>query len=242
MDEEKTRFEQLTDEEVLLLTAQQIEEWIDIECANAGVPLLPERPVEPFENTKITPNETAYECGGQHYATMEDAQEASLFLDGRRRVEVGYVPGPRYERMLKGLASAATITPVRCFTPEHWASVALAANAFAEKKAAYDEAFREYHDAEVKRKPIIERIRERVSALAVKEQRRERMRGHFYRYLTLAKGNRVTAVRFLKDAYPNASELLPEIDEPVIGSDAAIQPRQYAPDELDIIGSAPERL
>ena len=77
---------------------------------------------------------------------------------------------------------------------------------------------------------MAERFADLTDDIQRKERDRERMRGHFSRYLTLAKGNRVTAIRFLKDAYPSAAELLPELEIPIPVAPPA--ERLYNPDAV----------
>lgn len=242
MGEEVTRFEELSDEQVLLLTTEDVERWIDVECAFEGIPLLPERPVEPLD-VKIVPDVTVHEVSGMFFDTADDARKAIEFLDGLSRCELGYVHGPRFERIYKGPAQPLSITSHRVFTQAAWNQIAAVANAAAEKKTEYNTRWNEFEKIDRQRKSVVERIRNRQEEISRKEFARQRMRGNLTRYMELAKGNRVLAIRFLKDAYPNAAELLPEIDEPLVGPDASIPPRAYAPaDALDNINSAPERL
>jgi hypothetical protein len=207
------RFDDLTDDEVLLLTSTEIQEWIDLECAEAGVPLLPERPVEPMD-VRVTPDVTVFGLAGMHFENQDDANAALAFLDGLKRVEVGYVHGPRFEQTFKGPAGPLSITPLRVFTLPAWNQIAAVANAAAVKKTEYNAAFAEYDKIERARKATIDGIQNRFTEIHRRERAREAMRGHFSRYMTLAKGNRVTAIRFLKDAYPSAGELLPELEIP----------------------------
>lgn len=220
------RFDELTEPELLALDAESIARWIDLECAYEGVQLLPPAPVAPVE-PKMTPDVNVYEVAGLSFTDNNDALSAADFINARTRVTLQYVNGPRYDRIAKP-ADAVSVSTAQAFSPAAWDKVKDAANAYTLLKTKYDEANKEHSATAKAREHISLRINAALDEARTAESRRERMRTNYRRYLELAGGNRTTAIRFLKAAYGNASELLPEIDLP-LAEDPGLQ-RAYQPE------------
>lgn len=222
------RFDELTEPELLTLSddSEAVQRWIDLECAYEGVPLLPPKPEAPIE-PKMTPDQTVYEVHGIFFSKNEHAIRVANEINDSQRVELQYVSGPRYDRLVKPAPDRVAVTPINAFSPATWETVKDAANAYTTLKTKYDSAWLDYSTAERERKAIVERIKGAIEEAWGKERRREMMRRNLARYMELAGGVRKTAIRFLKAAYPNAAEILPEIDVPEIAED---QPaRAYRP-------------
>jgi len=203
-------FDDLSDAEILALNDSQVSQYIDLACAEAGVPLLPPRPNEP-DAVPVTPDMTIYGVGDIYFYNQADALSAVALLGSLRRCSLQYVSGPRYERVVRPETSDLSVQPAKHFSPENWDRVKNDANRYAEQKKTYDADLGEYNKAGAARSKIAESICGRREQVCADERRREMLRASFERYLALADGNREIAARFLKAAHGDADTMLPEL-------------------------------
>lgn len=203
-------FEDLSDAEVLALSDEQVNRYVDLACAEAGVPLMPPLPVEPMPIT-LTPDVSIYIVGDFCFYNSDDAFRVAELVNSLRRCTLQYVSGPRYERVVRPAEGELIVTPSKNFSVENWDRVKNDANRYTEQKKAYDLELAEYNKTSKARTDIAESIHERRGRVLADERRRQTLRAHFERYLTLADGNREIAARFLQAAHSDAPVLLPDL-------------------------------
>jgi hypothetical protein len=176
----------------------------------------------------MAPDVTVYEVHGLFFTNNEHAiRVANEINGGSDRIDLQYVSGPRYDRLVKPANDQVAVTPIRSFSSATWETVKDAANAYTVLKTTFDGLYTEHRQARESRKGIVDSIRGKVADAKGAERKREAMRDNLARYMELAGGVRKTAIRFLKAAYPKAAEILPEIDAPEIADDAPA--RAYRP-------------
>jgi len=203
------RFDDLSDPDVLGLTDDQVKRWVDIECAVAGVPLLPAEPVKPLA-VDFSTDLTGYEVGSFVFADADAAAKVLTLLKSVKVYQSEYCNAPGYKRVLKPNNDIA-IEAKPFFSPEHWDTVkADAANA-ARLENAYNEATRAYAKVVEARKRIVNDINARVEEVHQREQARLRIKSDYDRYLDLAGGNEEIAKRFLNNAWANEPERVKEV-------------------------------
>lgn len=207
------RFEDLTDEEILALTEDEIRLHIDYECAVAGAPLLPPEPGPAPEKPKAEPDVEVFTVGDINFKTIEEANEVARLANGLDRYALAYVSGPGYEKKVTPDRDDVTIETSRHYSPERYEEVRDDLDAYQEAKREHFWRQTAYRDAERERQQVRDWIRERVSDVRQTEAERQDMRARFERYLDIADGDRATARRFLSEAHPEARELLPHLWE-----------------------------
>ena len=203
-------FDDLNDAEILALDDAQVNQYIDLACAEAGVALLPPPPNDPAL-VPVTPDVTVYGVGDFYFYEQGDALQVATLLGSLRRCTAQYVSGPRYERVIRPDNNDPTVSTAKHFSPENWDRVKNDANRYAEQKKTYDTNLAEYNKASEARSRIAEAICERRERVCADEHRRNQLHANFERYLTLADGNRGIAACFLQNAHGDASALLPEL-------------------------------
>lgn len=206
------QFDELTDEEILDLTDEQIERYVDLACAQEGVPFLPPEPKKP-EETAIEPDRSIYKVLGIEFGNKEDAQRVADLLLDCEVLATEYLPGASYKHRGASRKDATEITvdAARVFTAERWDSVRQEAQAYEAAKRQYDADMKEFKEASNRRSEASEWIYDRLQEARSKGYRRDNLRRDYERYLQLADGDERTAARFLADAHLDARDLLPEL-------------------------------
>jgi len=69
------RFNELTNEEKVVLTSEQVEYYAKLDCANRGI-VIPQKPINQLKDV-IKPSEKYYQVGWESFVfkTEQDAQE-----------------------------------------------------------------------------------------------------------------------------------------------------------------------
>lgn len=212
-------FDNLTETELVDLSTDEINFYVDLACAEAGVPLLGLKPTEPELPAQPAHDLTVYilKCGYTKLAvfhSFEDAQRVLNVVRGCALYDEGYVSGPSYEKKF---------TPIneRDFSIETTSgysdgTAALISGLLADRKTAqdaYTKAKTEWEKGCQTRESIAADIRSKIAEARANDQRRRFLRDQFDRYTILAEGHQGTAARFLMKAYPDVPELLPDVAE-----------------------------
>ena len=133
------RFEDYTKEELNALSGEQVLKIIDIECAFAGKPFIPDMPLMP-DVPVFKPDKIAYECAGYAFENIEDAQKLCttiIELNPKRR-ESNYI-GNTTTYTLKDIDSyyAPKVEKLEVYSKEYLMSIS-------EQKKKSDVAMNEY--------------------------------------------------------------------------------------------------
>lgn len=209
-------FDTLTEQELVALSEEDIQRYIDYACAENGVPLLPALIPEPPSNPVPETDEIAYAVG-RSYSTdivclkSSDAQELADFLNRIQTVELQYVPGPTTDRVIDVRRGPYVVTPTPCYSAALGATIRPALADAERAKKVYDAAKKDYDRAVAEREGTASEIRDKVSDAWEVHNRRESRRRDFARYLQLADGKQDIAARFLLNAHHDSRELLPEL-------------------------------
>jgi len=208
-------FQNLTDEQVFQLTAEQVNFYVDLECAKEGVLLLPdEMPVEPVL-VKPPFDATVYEIGGFVVVTPEESAVILDALNSVKLVRLDYESATGYEsKFIRRLDTETKVTQTRCYSGETFAEIKKALTEYTMAKNTYDRAIKEYREINSKREKAAQWIWDRVEEIREKHISQERMNKEFQRYLVLANGDKDIARNFLKNAYS-----LSDVEAAVFGAD-----------------------
>jgi hypothetical protein len=196
-------------EQLLSITDEDIEKVIDFQCALEGVPLLPERPVEPTK-LEIAPDVTVYEVAGFVFKEKESAEIVQQAINGQVMVKIDYDYNLGYD--------------YKYVTSVNDNAAAIAANKYL-SLAAFDEAKSEiakytaeykqfdglnkiYQDVSSQRQDIADRVWNAVyDARRIRDDKLNAMK-RFERYVGMADGDKELANKFFADAYPDDVHLL----------------------------------
>jgi hypothetical protein len=196
------RLEDHTDEELVSLSQQQIQDLIDLECAHEGIPLLPEMPKKP-EIKKPEPDLTLYEVPDACFQNQEDANRVIDLMNSLPRMHQeyygkGYVKSKELEtiRMKKEFSEEARIR-----TKAQTASANEAENRYEKEKKTYD-------DIANQRKDVIDKVTEAVNEAFYEFRKISQYKKQYTRYLQLSEGEKDIALNFMRAAHPGEDEFI----------------------------------
>jgi len=213
-------FDTLNEHELRALTADQVSTYIDLLCAEDGVPLLPFLPPKPTAEWP-EPDATAfyiklgYHDVGIQFPTSEDAAK---ILDALMKVEVvslSYITTPsnktseamsrerpRFEMTSKPVYSAALYDTTKTQMAEA-----------KRDEDAYNLALAKYNKAVEARQRIVDWVNKTIEEAFVTQRERDDLTQQYERYLVLSEGNRKIAWNFLLKAESKAKQVLPTLAE-----------------------------
>lgn len=204
------RFEDLSKKEILNLSDEQIGMYIDMKCAENGVPLLPLKPIEP-QTVNFGPDITVYKVG--EYA-FTNAEEAENLLDLIKTLDVynldwQYVKSAsRY--VLKRFAdtdNAIGIEAKKVYSEEFWNSIKDKLDEYDRTMKTYNEDKNAYDKIFNSRENLAADIWDRIEAVKDNERLKNKLRTEFERYLKLTDGNKNIAFKFLEDAHKEINNI-----------------------------------
>jgi hypothetical protein len=197
-----TTLENLSQEQLAVMTTEQVAALIDIECALAGIGLMPPLPVDPMVN-KPAPDLTAWTVDKMYFASAEAAQRVIAAANAEQRFDLDYGTDTA-----KHVVKARELLPdaVSAFSVEAYASLKADLAEATKRQNLYLGRKREYDAVAQKRIDVSRRVwravndaRERAAWLAESQLL-------YRRYLTLAQGDAFVAGRFFTNAYAEAVE------------------------------------
>lgn len=206
-------FETLTEQELVSLSEDEIQRYIDYACAENGVPLLPTLPPEPVSVNYI-PDAQVFTIGHWlHFRTAEEAGRVLEAITASNPIETSYFSTPSHvpSTVLTTRRPSFGVTTTEAFTAEKADAIKGQLAEAKRQEDVYAKAKKEYDRAISEREAYASDVREAVAAAWEKHHRREALRRDYERYLSLADGNTVVAAKFLAHANRDAQTLLPEL-------------------------------
>jgi hypothetical protein len=200
------RIYDITDAEVLALTDEQINRFVDIECANEGVPLLPDYPVAPEYDDEPAPDATVYGVSGVsgYFANQEQALSVIAALAGCEIVSVGYGSPKVIKSRESWEEKPSTLTEVAAWSESGYDAQREVIENNKRKKAEYDSLLSDYRSALDKRNKTSSAVYSHIEEIRATESRRQVLAREFDRYKELADGDADIAVKFLLAAHDDA--------------------------------------
>jgi hypothetical protein len=192
-------FRTLNEEQLLALDYDQKQLIIDLECAQQGLPLLPENPGPKPEVAAVVPDSCVYEVAGVAVMTIEEANKILAFLDTFTLIHREYY-GSNY--CIKSVTADSYYAPKVTKTPTFTKEVLDSSKDMIKRNtqilAEWENHNTEYENAVTARKDVIEELEDLIENARNNFYKRESLRNKFQRYLTLAKDDRQIALNFLK--------------------------------------------
>ncbi|MBU3193494.1 L-rhamnose mutarotase [Clostridium algidicarnis] len=193
------RYNDLSQVELTKLSTEEIQRFIDLECALNGIPLLPSEPVKP-EIKKIDADMEGYEVAGFYF---KDKSQALDLLDKVTSLDIysKSYGSETLERIESSSYGFPKIEIQKYFSNEYYLLTKsekeryenLKKN-YKKEKQSYDEAYEEY-------KKCHDEVWNAVYEAVEETNARDRFKGQFERYLELSSNDKVVAMNFLKNAY-----------------------------------------
>lgn len=224
-------FDELTDVELVALTPEQVQRYVDLACAEVGVPVLP-KPVTPGK-AAVQPDLAIYVVGGFRFTEQIDAESVADLVSARARVRMEHDRTSWKDQYAVPDDQPVEVKRDRVFSQGKFAAMheairqgELAVEEFETAKQAYDVAFGQ-------RMQLAQAVIEHVAKARSLEEQRARLREQFVHYLDLADYSVGVARRFMLKAYPDAGVLIPDLfsDEGVVVPPRAIHLVQRDGDE-----------
>lgn len=216
-------FDSLTESELVALTDDDIQRYIDYACAENGVPLLPSLPPAPLA-VSYEPDVKVYSVGHWlHFLSAEQAARVMEAISEAAPVELDYLSVPSgvpSHAISNRRPSVQTVTVDLAFSAARAAELKDALSGQKRAEDVYEKAKKDYDRAVSERESYAAEIREAVETAWGTHRRRESLRHDYERYLSLADGNAEIAARFLANANKDARQLLPDLFGDAAGDDA----------------------
>lgn len=210
-------FDDLSDAELIALTEEEIRYYIDAQCAEEGIRLLPPGgpPVKPDKGTTADDLEL-WEIAGHHFRDRDDAERVAIAIgQTKSRMSLEYISGPSYrKKAVPATDSVSGVSLVRVLSQERHAAMAQLIEEQEQALKTFNERQREYDKITTERARIVTYTHDKLNKARLRHQRRENLKTQFARYIELARGDREIAARFLAKAEPDAREVLAGEDIP----------------------------
>lgn len=215
----------LDDAALLALSDEQVARFVDIECADKGVPLEPDYPGQRPTVDNPEADLTLYKVSGVDYHLADkdvaDALAASLSsakrFDTKKQGEVTVVKDlPSYVDA-GGTVSTLQVVSAAAYDHHHTLIEENAA-----KLKTWETANREYESVTRQRNEASTGVYDAINEARERHSTEQRLEKAFADYTDLADGDKDVALRFLHNAYEEAADY-PQfsIAEPVDESDGA---------------------
>lgn len=205
------RFDDLSESEILALSDEQVRYYMDLECAEAGAPLLPPDPGYAPEKQSYPKDREHFAVGGILFQNAADAQRVLELVNTLPRYKSDYARGGAYyEHIITAKDEPEVMGSGRDYSPEAWEGVRADVVAQNQAKTRWDEAKAEYDKAVEERDKACAWVMSRVEEVRENERKRQQYSAELARYTELAKGDEDMARDFLLRAKPEAAEYLPQ--------------------------------
>lgn len=228
-------FDELTDDELIELSDAQIQRYIDLRCAEGGVPLLPPAP-QPPDFLEPQPDLPIFGFAGLYFTDKGVALAVLKAVnEAPSRMNLEYMKKDRWSFDYNKPIAVPALEPeelkdTMVFSQRAGAEYAAVNVAAEAEKSNYDQLKREFDEIAAKRTSIEIPIRDRIAEAAKRSRRRERLRGEYARYLELAEGNPQVAANFLAAAHADAKDLVPQFFDPLSRELEQFDPAEPIPD------------
>ena len=177
------QMEDYTDEELLALTEDQIKNTVNLECAHAGVRLLPNPPVKP--TGKKPDKDVAYfTIGSVDFANQADASEVADLIATKPVITKKYQSGPGYSHMHTGTeTNRPSVETHMIFSESYLNEVLLEKTAVEEAEKLYEELRNEYDKISGDRGNIITTLYDMIDEARREKKLHDTLRLEFKKYM-----------------------------------------------------------
>ena len=196
------KIEDLSDDEVLSLTDEEVKATILYRMAEAGIPVLPE-PAVPVYDDVPGPDVQVYEIAGVMFTDRDAAEkvQAAIMEGQASRVRLDY--GSSYEnKYVMPDRSDQDVTTRTAYSQESHALHKEMLDRNSRRRNAYDTEQTAWRRAEREAESIRAGVLDRVREAEDKARQIEFLQGRYAEYIEIAGGDKEMALEFLKKAFP----------------------------------------
>lgn len=206
----------LTEEEILSLTEEQISHYVDVECALEGIKLIPQHPGPEPVNEVPEKDHVAYEVVGLKFLNSEDANKVLQLISPMKIYESTY--HRNYDlRYLKRIEpddyNFPKVQMKKYYKEETATSISGLYEVYKKKKETWDKLKKEYDEATNGVEGIRKEIRNHIYDVTAHARQRSDLMNEFNRYLSLSEDNPRIALNFLEKV--RVLEEFPEVKEQI---------------------------
>ncbi len=208
-------FEDLSHEEKANLTEDEVNYYIDLECAERGIALLPPGgpPIKP-DKGMTADDLVLFEAGGQYFTDPADAGAVCATLNAcKSRVVLNYISGPSYRKYAEPATDPVTSGQSTALSQELRAKLSSLIEEQERAADEYKKAQQAYDSIVSKRRDVVDEIRGAIATSRRNMARKSELATKFSRYIELAGGDKLVAARFIRQAEPDVADYLPELRE-----------------------------
>lgn len=219
MDGQKKVFEQLTDVELLALTQEEIDWYIKLKKAEAGVRILkcPETP----EYRSIPERDlTLFDVNGFNFIDKETAEEVANIINSHVtkafRVDYDWNRGSEFKYAKPYDGTLVNVQIEKVFTKATYDSIKDILTSNKKIEEAYKKLKNEYDEQEEKSTELIEKVYNAISEARTRKEQSEEYIARIQEYIRLANGDVTIAWNFFDKAYsvdPSVKTKIMESDE-----------------------------
>lgn len=198
---------EMTEQEILSLTDEQLENLIKYGMAEEGIKIL-DRPKEPKYFEVPAGDVIAYKVGGfdKLFIDQKDAQSASEFILSLKKNLREDSYGKHYSLKFLtsdnyGFENIGNVQPLKFYSRELIEKIEGNYSTNESLKKAYEKSLKEYNENYESAEFIREEIYDRFREVQDKYRNMEHLLNTYTGYLNIAEGNSEIAMNFLKKAY-----------------------------------------
>jgi hypothetical protein len=207
-------FDDLTKQELAVLTTEEVNRYINLACAEEGIPLVPDLPPKPIQPV-IESDTLFYEIAGQTVRTMADAEAIQKVFNGiqvysksyNRCIGDMYV----YEPDERSYNDPTKIHTVKAISNELYALNKQNIETYKTEKGEYDRIEGKFKSIKEKREHIEERFWNIYRDAVEWNYEMEQTKKTFIQYLDLANGDKEIAWKFLVKANEDVETIYPDL-------------------------------
>lgn len=204
-------FYDLTSEEKVQLTAEQVQYYAKIDCANQGI-IIPQKPINQLKSV-VAPTQQYYQVGYESFV-FESIEDAQNYIDAKNKSfqlkSIGNSYDNKNQYVSERTSDYKEVKTISAYSKEESVDLksVLEYNAEVSKELkAYEESLSKYNEIESSIWEEIQEINFRNSRIALYDK-------IYNDYLSLADGNEKIAYTFFDKAYRNIS--LSDIDREIV--------------------------
>lgn len=206
------RLHELTPEDLMALTMEQIDELVSVECAHRGVPLPTQAPAPP-EPCSAQPDVQCFRVNVDvRFGSREEAEAFVQYLHGLCILDTASLGGRSwegpYELIPRDPDTDGQISQERHWTPAHHLQHAKALERYKRDKEAYDKNRREFESTNSERTIVTREVWGAIEEARDAHQTAEHLRSRFLDYCKIADGDEAVALKFLLAATPHDEEFV----------------------------------
>ena len=194
-------FNDLTDVEILGLTDTDIQNYIELDIAVAGIKFVEKPTMEEPVKVNIVPKDVAYQVGDLLFADAETAQKVANLVSYKRCYDTGY----NY-KFLKP-AEETSVDTVKFYTEVQLLQYKDELEVYHKLKGVYDKLKKEYTAYLDSVRGIKSNVLDRVQVCKEEVERIENLKGQYSKYLELANQDSEIAKNFFVKAYSEETYL-----------------------------------